>query len=118
MAQVVINGQSWVDEGELVPYDAEIFISYHMKKEVVFPYSSRKMLRRNYEELVQELFSFGFTEIYTIEIDDLTTGWITKDVSVEKVLIGEKNSFNKGATFEYDTKIVVEYHTFAKKRQK
>ena len=118
VAQVVINGQSWVDEGELVPYDAEIFISYHMKKEIVLPYASRKMQRRNYEEVVQELFSLGFTEISTREIDDLSTGWITKDGSVEKVMIGGKENFNKGTIFEYDTKIVVEYHTFAKKKQK
>lgn len=118
VAQVVINGQSWVDEGELVPYDAEIFISYHMKKEIAIPFASRKAHRCNYEELVQELFSLGFTEIYTMEVDDLATGWITKDGSVEKVLIGNKDTFSKGTVFEYDTEIVVEYHTFAKKRQK
>ncbi len=41
VAQVMINGQSWIDTGTLVPHDAEIIVTYHMKKEFIFPYSSR-----------------------------------------------------------------------------
>ena len=116
VAQVVINGQTWVEDGALIPYDAEIIVTYHVKKEIVFPYSPRKVTKRNYEELVQELFDLGYTEIYTKEIDDLTTGWIIKDGSVEKISIGGDSFFKKGTAFEYDVEIVIEYHTFAKKK--
>ena len=32
--QVVINGQSYVSKGTMVPYDAEIIVTYHLKLKV------------------------------------------------------------------------------------
>lgn len=78
VAQVVINGQSWIDTGMMVPYDAEIIVTYHMKKEFAFPYSSRQMIKRDFDELAQELLNVGFTEVYTLPLNDLKTGWIKK----------------------------------------
>ncbi len=114
--QVVIGGQSWLDVNSLVPYDAEIIVTYHLKKELTFPYSAHQVVNKNYQSLVNELYGFGFTEVYTREINDLKTGWITKDGSVKQVFIGEENNYKKGRVFAYDVKIVIEYHTFAKKK--
>lgn len=76
--QVVVNGQSWVEAGTMVPYDAEIIITYHLKKEFPFPYPMRLMVKRNYYDLAQELLEIGFTEVYTLPLKDLKTGWIKK----------------------------------------
>lgn len=114
--QVVIGGQSWLNANSMVPYDAEIIVTYHLKKELIFPYSARQVVNKNYQSLVNELFGFGFTEVYTREINDLKTGWITKDGAVKQVFIEGENNFKKGRVFAYDVKIIIEYHTFAKKK--
>ena len=48
----------------MVPYDAEIIITFHVKKEFVFPYSTREMIKRDYDDLASKLVDIGFTEVY------------------------------------------------------
>lgn len=36
------------------------------------------MIKRNFDELLQELLNVGFTEVYTLPLDDLKTGWIKR----------------------------------------
>ena len=64
---------------------------------------------------MKELHELGYTEIYTEKIADLVTGWIHKDGSIEYVLVNGKTKYKKGDMFNYDVKIVIAYHTFAKK---
>lgn len=116
VAQVVINGQSWIDTGMMVPYDAEIIVTYHMKKEFAFPYSSRQMIKRDFDELAQELLNVGFTEVYTLPLNDLKTGWIKKDRAVQQVVVAGRESIKKGAILEHDVKITIQYHSFGKKK--
>lgn len=116
VAQVVINGQSWIDTGMMVPYDAEIIVIYHMKKEFAFPYSSRQMIKRDFDELAQELLNVGFTEVYTLPLNDLKTGWIKKDRAVQQVVVAGRESIKKGAILEHDVKITIQYHSFGKKK--
>lgn len=113
--QVVVNGQSWIEAGTMVPYDAEILISYHVKKEFAFPYPMRLMIKKNYEELARELLEIGFTEIYTLPLNDLKTGWIKKEFSVQNVVIAGVDSIKKGMILEHDRKITIQYHSFANK---
>ena len=110
--QVVINGQSWLAEGTMVPYDAEIIITFHVKKEFVFPYSTREMIKRDYDDLASELVDIGFTEVYTLPLKDLTTGWIKKERAVQQVLIEGTVSIKKGMSIEHDRKITIQYHSF------
>lgn len=114
--QVIVNGQSWVAAGTMVPYDAEIIITYHLKKEFAFPYSSRLMIKRNYEEVAQKLIDVGFAEVYTLPLYDLKTGWIKKDNSIQQVVIEGADSIKKGMILEYDVKITIQYHSFEKKK--
>jgi hypothetical protein len=116
VSQVIINGQTQINKNELIPYDAEIVVTYHLKREIEFPYSSQKLIRRDYKNITQELFDLGFTEIHTVPLLDLTTGWLVKDGSIEKVSVGGNQTFKKTTPFEYDTEIIIEYHTFKKKR--
>lgn len=114
VAQVVINGQSWIDTGAMVTYDAEIIVTYHMKKEFAFPYSSQQMVKRDFDELAQELLNIGFTEVYTLPLNDLKTGWIKKENSVQQVVIAGVDSIKKGMMLEHDVKITIQYHSFDK----
>lgn len=112
--QVVINGSSYFNEHDQVPYDSEIIITYHEKKEIVIPFSERCLRKMNYVEAGDRLRQLGFTEIYEKPIRDLVTGWVKKDGTVEKVTIGGLNPFKKNSIFPYDVEIVIEYHTFKK----
>lgn len=49
------------------------------------------------------------------KIANLKTGWIHKDGSIEYVLVNGKSKYKKGDMFNYDVKIVITHHTFAKK---
>lgn len=64
--QIVINGQSFLSNGTMIPYDAEIILTFHEKKEIIFPYTRRQMLKRNFEDLASELLKIGFTEVITL----------------------------------------------------
>lgn len=110
--QVVINGQSWLAEGTSVPYDAEILITFHMKKEFEFPYSARQMVNRDFVQLAKELINIGFTEIHTLPLHDLTTGWLKKERTVQKVMIDGFDAIYQGMLIEYDKKITLNYHSF------
>lgn len=39
--QVVINGQSYFDVNKTFPYNTQIIITYHAKREIPFPISSK-----------------------------------------------------------------------------
>lgn len=113
--QIVIGGSSYFRKGDLIPYDAEIIITYHEKKEITIPFSERSLRKMNYVEAGDRLQELGFTEIYEKPIRDLVTGWVKKDGTVEKVTIGGLNPFKKNSIFPFDVEIVIEYHTFKKK---
>ena len=110
--QVLINGQSWLAEGTMVPYDAEIIITFHVKKEFEFPYSARQMINRDFAQLASEFVGIGFTEVYTLPLKDLTTGWIKKERAVQQVLIEGIDTIKKGMPIEHDKKITIQYHSF------
>lgn len=74
--QVVINGQTCFDANTTFPYKAQIIISYHVKREIPFPISSKQSCKMTCANLMKELHELGYTEIYTEKIADLVTGWI------------------------------------------
>lgn len=113
--QIEIDGSTSFSAGDLISYDAEIVITYHDKREIVIPFSERFCRKLGYITVGDKLQELGFTEVYERPISDLVTGWIKKDGAVEKVTIGDGSPFKKNSAFPYDTKIVIEYHTFKKK---
>lgn len=110
--QIVINGQSLLSNGTMVPFDAEIILTFHVKKEFVFPYSGRQMVKRNFEDLANELLKIGFTEIFTLPLKDLSTGWMKKEYAVQNVVIEGVDAIKKGMILDYDKKITIQYHSF------
>ena len=106
--------QSWLSEGTMVPYDAEIIVTYHLKKEIEYPFNSREVSKMTFEQVADRLLDLGFTEVYTLPLRDLKTGWIKKENSVLQVVIAGVESIRRGMALEYDKKITVQYHSFAK----
>lgn len=113
--QVVINGSSYFNKQDQIPYDAEIIITYHEKREITIPFSERSLRKENYVLAGDKLQQLGFTEIYEKPIRDLVTGWIKRDGTIEKITIGGVYPFKKNSVFPYDVEIVIEYHTFKEK---
>ena len=76
------------------------------------PDSAQNFEGENYKDVVKILEDAGYTNVKTEVIDDLVTGWLTKEDSVERVSIDGHTDFNKGDKFAKDAEIVVTYHTF------
>jgi len=77
--------------------------------------SSSEFKGKNYENVVTQLQKASFTNIKTEPLDDLVTGWLTKDGEVEQVEINGTTVFSANTSFLKDAKIVITYHTFPKK---
>ena len=115
VAQITIDGVSSFKHGELFCIYAEIRILYHAKQEIKMPHTMRFFKNKNYIKVGDELESMGFSNIYERKINDLVTGWIKKNGSVEEVLVeinDKKIPINKNQLYEFDTKIIILYHTF------
>ena len=67
--------------------------------ELQVPFSSKDLKGENYEQVIIDLENAGFIEITTKENNDLVTGFITKDGSVEKVSINGDSDFEERYIF-------------------
>ena len=94
-----------------VIFSIYFFYNYNV---ISMPMSSNMYENENYEQVIKELKDAGFVNIATAENQDLITGWITKDGSVEKVSINGNYNFEKGDSFPKNATIVITYHTFKK----
>lgn len=117
IADITINGSKDFNEKDMFPYDSTIIISYHSKKKINIPFSQKKVHKQNCEKIISILKNAGFTEIKRIEIDDLVTGWINKEDSIQAIKINGNENFEANQSFYYDTEIKVIYHTFTKKKK-
>jgi hypothetical protein len=79
--------------------------------------SSDKLVGKNNQAVISELEKIGFTNIKTVVLDDLVTGWLKKDGEVEKVEINGKAEFSANTSFSKDAEIKITYHTFPKKEK-
>lgn len=67
---------------------------------------------KNFKDINTILTSDGFTNIEFEKIEDLITGWLTKDGEVERVSINGETTFSAKTKFAKDAKVVIAYHTF------
>ena len=65
-----------------------------------------------YEEVAAEFEAAGFTNIEYEIIDDLITGWLTKDGEVEKVSLDGNDDFETDDVFDESASLIISYHTF------
>lgn len=87
------------------------------KNELKVPMSANKYKGENYEIVVQQLEDAGFENIELKAINDLLTGWMTKDGEVESVSIAGDTQFEEGEFFLKNSEVVVTYHTFKDKNK-
>jgi predicted RNA-binding Zn-ribbon protein involved in translation (DUF1610 family) len=110
--QIDIDGNPWFSKDSMIAYDAKIILTYHEKREIPFPFSLKQANKMNIQNFIGKLRHLGYTNIKTVALDDLVTGWIKKDGAVEQVFIDGETSCKQGKKDFYDTEIVVTYHTF------
>ena len=77
------------------------------------PSVSSKQKGKNYADVEAIFRSSGFTNISYSKIEDLVTGWITKDGEVEKVMVGGTEGYTARTWVPADTEVVIYYHTFS-----
>lgn len=112
---IAISGIEHFEKNDVFSYNSDIIVTYHEKKEFVFPYSSKSVKKYHFNNLKEELNQIGFTNIYEEQIPDLITGWIKKYGSVEEVSVAGNIKFNDKIQYPYDEKIIIKYHTFKRK---
>ena len=76
------------------------------------PLSSVLYEEANYQEVIDDFESAGFTNVQTVIIDDLITGWTTKDGEVESVTVNGDAEFSGDDRHDPSVEVVVTYHTF------
>lgn len=102
--------------GSQFPFDADIVISYYSLMKVNPPFTSSQARRTNFREVASAFQMAGFGFVETRPIYDLVTGWLKKDGTVETISIDNNEKFEKAITYRIDSKVVIMYHTFKKKR--
>ena len=112
--QIVIGGSSFFEASDKIAYDVEVIITYHEKKEITIPFSARSLYKKNHVEVVNFLHDLGFTEISEHPLEDLLTGWIKKEGSVQSITVAAGSTLQKNTAYKYDVQITVAYHSFKK----
>lgn len=69
---------------------------------------------RNYQDVVNEFEEKGFKNIKTEKLEDLITGWLTKDGEVKEVSVGGDIDYSPDEWVSSDTEVIIKYHTFKK----
>lgn len=71
---------------------------------------------KDYQKVVDEFESSGFTNIKLEKLDDLVTGWLTKDGEVESVSVDGDTGYSADTWYPADAEVVITYHTFPEKK--
>ncbi|ART75166.1 hypothetical protein B4U37_03515 [Sutcliffiella horikoshii] len=72
---------------------------------------------RDYQEVVDEFKEKGFNNIKTEKLEDLITGWLTKDGEVESVSVDGDKDYSPDVWYSNDVEVVITYHTFPEKEK-
>lgn len=82
------------------------------------PSASSVQKGRDYNDVVSDFQKRGFINIKTETIEDLITGWLTKDGEVERVMIDGDENYSADSLYPKDVEVIIEYHTFPSKAEK
>lgn len=67
---------------------------------------------RGYQEVVNDFKEKGFKNIKTEKLEDLITGWLTKDGEVESVTVEGNKDYSPDVWYSNAVEVVITYHTF------
>lgn len=76
------------------------------------PSASSVQQGRDYRDVYDTFAEKGFTNIQFEVLDDLVTGWLTKDGEVESVSVDGDTGYSADKWYPADVEIVISYHTF------
>lgn len=65
-----------------------------------------------YADAETKLSESGFTNVKTVPIEDLITGWLTDDGEIESISIDGDTEFSNGERFDPGVEVEIQYHTF------
>jgi hypothetical protein len=82
------------------------------------PSGSSVQKGRDYHKVVDDFKSKGFKNIKTEKLEDLITGWITKDGEVKEVSVDGDVDYSPDEWISADTEVIIKYHTFKKEETK
>ena len=60
--EIVVNGKVYFCKDDMIPYDAEIIITYHEKREITIPFNARSLKKQNRNVVAEQFNGLGFTE--------------------------------------------------------
>lgn len=115
--EITINGNSNFKDGDIFPQDSSVVITYHSfhkkpsETEAQIKADAKDYENRDYTQVVADFQAMGFTNIQTVALGDLITGWINKENTVDKITINGKSNFKEGDIFSKDAPIVISYHS-------
>ena len=69
----------------------------------------------DYNRVVEIFKEKGFTNIKLEKIEDLITGWVTKEGEVEKVTVNGDENYAPDKWVDASVEVVIYYHTFPNK---
>ena len=67
---------------------------------------------RDYKAVMNDFEDAGFVNIKTEILDDLITGWITKDGEVKSVSVDGDEDYSPDDWYPNDVEVIITYHTF------
>lgn len=73
---------------------------------------------KDYQEVVDEFKEAGFKNVEIEKLEDLITGWLTKDGEVEAVSVDGDKDYSPDDWYADDVKVVITYHTFPSEEEK
>lgn len=114
VASISLNGQSFTGGDCFIQKNAPIQIKYYTLT-IDIDGEAKDYEGRNYQDVVSELESLGFTNITLKRADDLVLGWFSKEGNVKSISINGVGDFADGDSFDYDDEIVIIVHTFKNK---
>lgn len=79
------------------------------------PSGSSVQQGRDYQEVYEQFEKKGFTNIQFEVLDDLVTGWLTKDGEVESVSVDGDTGYSADKWYPADVEVIITYHTFPNK---
>lgn len=81
------------------------------------PSGSEALKGQTYQDVVKKFEEHGFTNIKTEKLEDLITGWMTKEGEVEKVSVGGDESYSPDRWIANDIEVVIAYHAFPEEKE-
>jgi len=84
----------------------------HNKTEVKTPLTLKDLIGKHYQATVDVFINSGFTNIRTIPMENLITGWLRSDGEVDTISINGNVNFEPETIFPHDAEVVIIHHSF------